>query len=727
MKHTGQTVIVATLLLALPAPAQDTLRQLANQAYLSAEQCEPVVEQFAQQVETTRAGSPLASELADLRDIGDGLHTGCRAGIAQLEAAAGEDERKLESLFRSRQWYDINRALAQFRYLQAWLDLSLAEVTGDTEQRIKTLARAQRGFEAASLRLLFPSIVYGSGLGLALIERAQGDDESAKAKLLALERALAPTPENPIAVAVTQELRLMTLQSDDALAWLADDVALSTEDARVVEERAFVLLQRQREQGVGAMEAAELLRRLIAAQYMDGRLFQRVLAYRDEVVGHDLGVLSLLVDAEFAYAYGQFETCVFKIRDLRRSGIELPFDMALYNYHYAVALLQVALVGEALGEALALERRADLPEAIARNVIKLRFVIAETIYRKDPSSEAADALRTQAMRYLDTSPNDPDLPRVYLALAKLETNSEKRQTFLTLAREDKALREAIEALDFEAAVSSFQNLTGGLNTAGLVAAASAALPLEEKLSKVQRESLSVRLVALQLRSVLEGPEGTFWEDLQTLEQEFRLSNSQQRVAAWSRLRFMLSNEGAGGIVAYLGRTIANTSLQYELFSLLRALELAGRDADLRRISAAWWPELDGQTQLQRQVGLMHVNVLERSGDPEAAYKTTQELLGLFPDSGDFWRRRAELSSATGRLFEAERAWAHMAARAPEGSPVWLDATSARLELLAPLVERTVEACEIAARLVRYSAGVTPATMSILEGMESQCAVNPGSS
>ncbi len=217
---------------------------------MAADQCEPVVQRFTERVELTRANNPAVTELAELRAVGDGLHNACRAGIAELEASAGEDERKLEALFRSRQWYDINRALAQYRYLQAWLDFSLATASVDEEQRIKALARAQRGFEAASLRLLFPGIVYGSGLGLALIDRTNGDDEAAKAKLLVLERALAADPESPVAVAVTQELRLMTVESDEALAWLEDGTDLATEEARVIEERVFVLLARQREQGV---------------------------------------------------------------------------------------------------------------------------------------------------------------------------------------------------------------------------------------------------------------------------------------------------------------------------------------------------------------------------------------------------------------------------------------------------------------------------------------------
>jgi len=721
-------LFTAALLLgsALSARAEESLEALAAAGAMAAEQCEPVVQRFTERVELARANNPAVTELAELRAVGDGLHNACRAGIAELEASAGEDERKLEALFRSRQWYDINRALAQYRYLQAWLDFSLATASVDEEQRIKALARAQRGFEAASLRLLFPGIVYGSGLGLALIDRTNGDDEAAKAKLLVLERALAADPESPVAVAVTQELRLMTVESDDALAWLEDGADLAPEEARVIEERVFVLLARQREQGVGAMEAAELLRRLIAAGHLDGRLFQRLMTYRDEIVGTDLGVLSLLVDAEFAYAYGQFETCVFKIRELRRTGVELPFDMAPYDYHFAVALLQISLVGEAESEVLSLEQRSDLPTAVALNVIKLKFVIAEAVHRKDPDAQAAAELRRRALRYIEALPDDPELPRVYLTLAKLETDEQQRQAFLALARKDKKLKDAIDALDFEAAVSRFQAITAGLDERRLAASATEALDLQGQLKKAQRETLAVRLVVLQLRAVLDGPEETFWEDLQALEQTVPLNNTQQRVVAWSRLRYLLRNEGAVGIMGYLERSTVNTALQYELFSLLRAFELAGRDQELARISGAWWPRLDGQTQLQRQVGLMHINTLDRSGDIEAAYETTKALLALFPDSGDVWRRRAELSEATGRFFEAERAWAHMAGRAPEGSPVWLDALGAQLALLASQPQRSEEACSVASRLIRYSAGIGPETEAILDTIGPECRVAAGS-
>ncbi len=123
---------------------------------------------------------------------------------------------------------------------------------------------------------------------------------------------------------------------------------------------------------------------------------------------------------------------------------------------------------------------------------------------------------------------------------------------------------------------------------------------------------------------------------------------------------------------------------------------------------------------------MHINTLDRSGDTEAAYDTTKALLALFPDSGDMWRRRAELSEATGRLFEAERAWAHMAGRAPEGSPVWLDALSAQLALLASQPQRSEETCNVASRLIRYSAGIGPETEAILDTIGPECRVAAGS-
>ncbi len=78
------------------------------------------VDEYGKLVSTAREHHDGAAALVDLRAIGDELHGACRARIRALETATGEDEARLEALYRSEQWHAINYALAGVRYWQAW-------------------------------------------------------------------------------------------------------------------------------------------------------------------------------------------------------------------------------------------------------------------------------------------------------------------------------------------------------------------------------------------------------------------------------------------------------------------------------------------------------------------------------------------------------------------------------------------------------------------------------
>jgi hypothetical protein len=152
-------------------------------------------------------GAPPA--LAELRAAGDRFHVACRERFRALEAASGEDEAALEALYRSEQWHDINYALAAIRYWQAWVDLAIAGGAPSDELRLPALSRAERGFQATAVRILFPGLVYGSWLGMAWVERARGDDTAAEQRLQRLGMALTADPGNPLAEVVQAELAVL--------------------------------------------------------------------------------------------------------------------------------------------------------------------------------------------------------------------------------------------------------------------------------------------------------------------------------------------------------------------------------------------------------------------------------------------------------------------------------------------------------------------------------------
>ena len=119
------------------------------------------------------------------------------------------------------------------------------------------------------------------------------------------------------------------------------------------------------------------------------------------------------------------------------------------------------------------------------------------------------------------------------------------------------------------------------------------------------------------------------------------------------------------------------------------------------MSQVWLPKLAPQPQLQRQVWLLQIDALRAEGKEDEALKASRELLAAHPDSGNAWRLLAEQSEASGDLFGAERAWAHIAAAEPAGSPLWLEVSMRRLRLLAQL-EADDRGCKLQGEIGIYN-------------------------
>jgi len=147
-------VLTASRVLSQPQPGYDELMSAVGSGQFSAEDCSEFAESFGEWVVYQREVETRRDALLDSRHLGEDIHSGCRSAIRQLELATNEDEAALETLYRSESWYHINRALASLRYWQAWLDLSLAQYPVDEAERVTELSRAERGFQASSLRIL---------------------------------------------------------------------------------------------------------------------------------------------------------------------------------------------------------------------------------------------------------------------------------------------------------------------------------------------------------------------------------------------------------------------------------------------------------------------------------------------------------------------------------------------------------------------------------------------
>ena len=706
--------VVALVVLAKGAPpctaqAPMDYGQLVSAAAsrpFGADRCQQLAVEFGDWVVRQRDSDPGRDGLPDGRKLGEQLHGACRAAIRDLERATNEDEIALETLYRSELWYEVNRALAALRYWQAWLDLSLAQQSAEENTRVTALSRAERGFQAASLRILYPGLVYGSWLGLAYVAQLRDDTATMKQRLTLLQRALQDDPDNPLRETVETELQLLALRTRPVEPIpLVREEPLTEATARLAEAQAFVLLARQREQGSGASQAAQYLRQLIDQGFLDDRLFARILYYRDEITGHDIGPLGLLVDAEFAYGYQQYETTVLKFRRfLATDAVNLPLNLKPFYYHYAVALYQIGLNRDAMTIVEQLGDSGRMAAELQTSVTKLRFIIAEAMYQGDPSPGHATAMRRAAEAFIATAPTDPDIASVHLAMARVTDDSALRKQHLEQASADSGLEDNVRAVELELALARFQEAIASGQAGSAVESAAVAMELVQALPGSQRESPDVQVLVVQLNSVLaEAAEETL-QLIDSLDDNPALNPSQKRVLLWSRLRLIDRLQGMAALAEYvrgLPATGADQAVNHELYVLLREFESRGRSADVAQLSQLWLPRLGAEPQLQRQVWLLQIAALREAGQDAAALEAIRAMLASFPRSGDAWEQLAQQSEHMGDAFAAERAWAHIAAAEPEGSDRWLDVSLHRLALLAAGESSVGRGCSLAQRIGVY--------------------------
>jgi hypothetical protein len=699
-------VLTASRVLSQPQPGYDELMSAVGSGQFSAEDCSELAESFGEWVVHQREVETRRNALLDSRHLGEDIHSGCRSAIRQLELATNEDEAALETLYRSELWYHMNRALASLRYWQAWLDLSLAQYPVDEAERVTELSRAERGFQASSLRILYPGLVYGSWLGLAYVAQLQDDETTMQQRLLRLKQALEPDPDNPLHEIIDTELGLLALSTGKVspIAIVQGEL-LTPATARFAEKRAFMLLALRREENTGGFEAAELLRQLIDQGYLDDRLFARILGYRDEIVGFDIGNVGFLVEAEFAYSYQQYESSVLKFRQfLATDAVNLPLSLSPFTYHYAVALYQIGLHRDSMQIIQNLRAVSPLPPALLAPLTKLHFIVAEALYQDDPSTERAALVRSAAEEFIASAASDPDVASAHLALGRVVDDSGERARHLKLAAADSRLKGNVRAVELEVAVSQFQHTLANDGPVAAQQAAAAALELLESLPGSQQDTLAMQVLAVQLGSVLVETADDMLSEIDALSANPALDPIQKRVLVWSRLRLIDRVQGQGALRDYV-RAFAgtgNTAFDYELYVLLREFESRGRSAELASLSGVWLSGLASTPQLQRQVWVLYITALRSSGQDQEALQAIHNMLAVFPNSGDAWEQLAEQSELMGDTFAAERALAHIAAAEPEGSPRWLDVSLHRLQLLVAADTPGTRSCTLEATIRVYN-------------------------
>ena len=624
------------------------------------------------------------------------LQDRCRGKVRALEGATGEDETALESLYRSDIWYDINHAQSAFGYWRAWAMLGLAEARPDDRERVKWLNRAEIGFKAASVRILYPGIVQGSWLGLGYIAQERGDLAGAEQRFRRLVEALADRPENPVRKLAEAELTLFAVRRGEIreLTQISQE-PLSPSFAAVTAEEAFALLERRRRENIGAMAAGQRLRKLIADGFLTDALLGRILSYRDEIVGEDLGVLSRLIDAEFAYAYQQYKTTVIKYRQFREQGGEqLPIDVTPFHYHYIVALVSTDLPREASAEIALLKRQPHLHPSVAAALPKLNWLVTEAVYAQHPTEANRQHLEQVANAFVGTAPRDA--ATAHLGLARLSKDPAVAARHLRAARADPALRGDIALTELHRGISLFNRAAARGDTVQEETVAKEILKALDDLPGKQRREPWFRALSLQMRTVLGRDLPKVLAELDALLAEATNDTRARPVLLWTKLRGLAATGDRAGLLGMADALAArgdDTEGERQFYQFLLELE-RGKKFDLvAGLAEHFYPALAGQGQDQRQVSLLRIRALTALGRLDEGFALARGMTQEFPDSGDGWQTYAEIAERSNRAVEADRAWARIAAATPAGSPRWRDAMLHRLALsaadtdLCPLVNK----------------------------------------
>lgn len=709
-----------------------SLMQIAggDLAGLSAKDFVLIADSYGNLVSRTRDLGGSKADFEILARQADLLRDRAREKIRALENATGEDEGQLETLYRSDIWHDMNYALSAFGYWAAWASLGIAHTSGGERDQARWLSKANSGFQASSVRILYPGIVYGSWLGMGYVARARGDEALAEQRFRRLAQALVSDPQNPVREIAEAELTVLAVRRGEILPTTAlQDSPLTPTLANVYLEEAFALLQQHRDTGTGAIAAAARLKKLIAEGYLNNSIVSRILFYRDEIAGQDLGVFSLYIDTEFAYAYQQYDTAVLKYRDfVRKGGLKMLISLRTLQYHYAVALLKIRQYHDALAEAEKLRQQTDLPAPVSAALPKLAFLIAQALYEQKASNQNRVNLLNAADYFLTRSGDDPDVSAAHLVLGELSFRPEQAKYHMNLARRDAKLKGSVALAQLKREIAAFNKAIAGDQTLEQRRQAEQIMTHLNELPRSTRSKLWARAVSLQMRTVLaQNLEGVL-KEIDSIyaaagrDKEIQLDAGVKQVLLWSKLRALDSSGRPQPLLLFVEtqvQTGMDAAAQQEVYRFLLEKERRKEFAQLAPLIQVFYPALAGQTQDQRQLRLMQIRVAVALGQPDEAFNMAKTMVKEFPNSGDAWVAYAETAEANDDVFTAERAWAKITGAQPDGAPRWRTAINRRIELLARLGDREEDLCGAIRDAQRYRHLTSPAEQTNLDKQSQQ--------
>lgn len=652
----------------------------------------PVVDELRQAGLDAKQLDAIRRQLEQMRVLAD-------QRLDQYEAATNENEGALENMYRSRVWDDMSFALAAFPYWRAWIDLELARMVNGQGEKSQALKPARDGFKAASVQLFKPGLVYGGWLGLGYVELEGGRKDRAKEIFKKLEEALASEPDSPVRQAVSMELRNIDAKQGTVSSFASKGGKYSDNDAPVIKNEAFAMLQQSRKTGGRPLEAAARLKSLIDAGKIDDQLLSNMMTYAQELSGVDVGPYTDLAGAEFAMANEHWYNAMQKYAAFFKA-VQPPPDLDLNNYRYRWALaayksdiFEPAI--DVLNKLLAQPRLSgELDEAGS----KLLYAIYATREQKGGSQANHQKLREAAARFVSRSPHDPaaDAARLMIAQTATSAGAALQQLGQASSAEAKAQigRTAfgIIARDFSTAVARGKTAQGaGLARQGIDAWQT--LPAEDKKDQFNFA------VLLEMRALVDPDPDAVLKALDQIEQKGKLNNDIERALVWSRLQLLDRMKDPARSEAYV-RKLAGSGIPAWQVEYLYPWIKDGKDVEQRmKLATLVRPAVKDQPEMDRRFAMLIIEDLLVKKDATGANEQARAFLKQYPKSGDAWRLVARSSEAVNQPFEADRAWNVITDKAVPTMPIWWEGMLSRVRIRTQS-NRPDEACPLLKQLLK---------------------------
>jgi hypothetical protein len=650
-------------------------------------------------IDGVRQADPGVGKLKKLRGLLGEMRGQTEKRLASIENESQNSEAALERLYRSQDWDDLSFALAAFPYWRAWMDLEIAKTIEDEGLKTQALLPARKGFRAASMQLFRPGLVYGGWLGLGYVEMEEGHHARAKQIFESLENALATEEDSPIRQAVSLELRLLEARTGEVRPTKIGR-KIDANEAKILRIEAFALLQESRKTGGRPTTAAERLRALIEAGYLDQSLLSDMMVYAQEIAGVNVGPWTDLAGGEFALQYDHFYNAMQKYEAFFRAVNPPPgLDLDHYRYRWALAAYKAEIYQPAVDILEKLQRKKDLSDELDKATAKLLYAVYAAREASGGSIANRKSLRVAAQRYVSKSPDDKDADAARLMIAQTSSNASTALQSLNAIKSSSKLSGDVERTAYQIIARDFSAKIARNQTKLAVGLAKKGIAAFQKLPKADKADTFNFAIVLQMRALADPNPEDVLKALDFIEKKDHSNLDIRKALIWSRLQLYNRLGDRTKVTDYVRSLAADgvPSWQMEfLYPWVADLEDIPWQLELARFLH---PAVKNQPDMDRRLWVLIIKDLMETGENAAGYDEARAFSKAHPASGDAWQLLGQTAELTERPFEADRAWQVITDKAVPTMAIWWDGMLSRVRIRTQST-RPEEACPLIAEMTK---------------------------